>query len=126
VPTAVAAAPAQAQGRSMGRGSAGSQSHRPVGSSCAAQAAESGWTAAWGSGTGAGRDILVSVCLSGPGRAQRTWTKIVMHCLSVLIWKGVPQLLPMSNVILRAYIWDYLAFEALLPVLKHEVDAIKA
>jgi hypothetical protein len=32
----------------------------------------------------------------------------------------------MSDDLLRAYIWDCLAFEASLSVLKHAVDAIKA
>ncbi len=44
------------------------------------------------------------------------------------IWKDVlPQLLPMSNDLLRAGNWDSLAFGASLPVLlKHCVDTIKA
>ena len=62
--------------------------------------------------------------------AQGTRWKYVTHRRSVLtwaVWKGVlPQLLPMSDDMLRAYIWDCLAFEASLSVLKHAVDAIKA
>ena len=62
--------------------------------------------------------------------AQGTRHKYVIHRLSVLtwaVWKGVlPQLLPMSMDLLRAYIWDCLAFEASLSVLKHSLDAVKA
>ncbi len=32
----------------------------------------------------------------------------------------------MSDELLLAFMWDALVFEALLPVLKHSVDAIKA
>ena len=63
-------------------------------------------------------------------RAPRTRSKYQTHRLTILtwaIWKGVlPTLLPMSDDVLRAFIWDALAFEASLPVLKHSVDAIKA
>ena len=63
-------------------------------------------------------------------RARGTRHKYVTHRLSILtwaVWKGcLPQLLPMSDDLLRAYIWDSLAFEASLPVLKHAIGAIKA
>ena len=63
-------------------------------------------------------------------RARGTRRKYATHRLSVLtwaVWKGVlHELLPMSEDLLRAYIWDSLAFEATLPVLKHCVNAIKA
>ena len=63
-------------------------------------------------------------------RAPRTRSKYQTHRLTILtwaIWKGVlPNLLPMSSEMLRAFLWDALAFEASLPVLKHSVDAIKA
>jgi hypothetical protein len=53
----------------------------------------------------------------------------VTHRLSILtwaVWKGcLPQLLPMSDDLLRAYLWDSLAFEASVSVLKHAVDAVK-
>jgi hypothetical protein len=62
-------------------------------------------------------------------RAQRTRSKAVTHRQTLLtwaIWKGVlPTLLPMSDDLVRAYIWDCLAFEASLSVLKHALDAIK-
>ena len=62
--------------------------------------------------------------------AKRTRSKYVTHRLSVLtwaIWKGVlPGLLPMSDDLVRAFIWDCLAFEASTSVLKHALDAIKA
>jgi hypothetical protein len=65
-----------------------------------------------------------------PGRAQGTRHKYVTHRLSILtwaVWKGcLDRLLPMSDDLLRAYIWDSLAFEASLPVLKHAIGAIKA
>lgn len=63
-------------------------------------------------------------------RARKTRQKYATHRLTVLtwaVWKGVlGDLLPMSGDMLKAYIWDALAFEATLPVLKHCVDAIKA
>jgi hypothetical protein len=63
-------------------------------------------------------------------RADRTRFKYQTHRLSVLswaIWKDcLPDLLPMSDDLLRAYVWDSLSFGASLPVLKHAVDAIKA
>ncbi len=58
-------------------------------------------------------------------RARVTRSKYATHRLTVLtwaVWKGVlHELLPMSDDLLRAYIWDSLAFdsEATLPVLKH-------
>jgi hypothetical protein len=62
-------------------------------------------------------------------RAFRTRSKAVTHRRTILtwaIWKGVlHDLLPMSDDRVRAYIWDCLAFEASLPVLKHALDAIK-
>ena len=62
-------------------------------------------------------------------RAQRTWSKYVTHRLSILtwaIWKGcLAELLPMSDDLLRAYVWDSLAFEASHSVLKHALDAVK-
>jgi hypothetical protein len=63
-------------------------------------------------------------------RAPRTRSKYETHRLSVLtlaVWKDIlPRLLPMTDDLLRAYIWDSLAFGVTLPVLKHCVDAIKA
>ena len=63
-------------------------------------------------------------------RAQRTRSKYVTHRLSILtwgIWKGCfARLLPMSDDMVRAYVWDCLAFEASHSVLKHALDAIKA
>ena len=63
-------------------------------------------------------------------RARGTRAKYCTHRLSVLtwaVWKGVlPDLLPMSDDLLRAFLWDALAFEATLPVLKHCVNAILA
>ena len=63
-------------------------------------------------------------------RAQGTRSKYVTHRLSILtwaIWKGCfAQLLPMTDDLVRAYVWDSLAFEASRSVLKHALDAIKA
>jgi hypothetical protein len=63
-------------------------------------------------------------------RAHRTRGKYEAHRLSVLtwaVWKDIlPDLLPMSDEALRAYLWDCLAFEASFSVLKHAVGAIKA
>ena len=63
-------------------------------------------------------------------RAKGTRSKYCTHRLSVLtwaVWKGVlPHLLPMSDDLLRAFLWDALAFEATLPVLKHCINAILA
>ena len=63
-------------------------------------------------------------------RARRTRGKYATHRTSVLtwaVWKGVlKDLLPMSEDMLRAFIWDSLAFHARLPVLKHHINAIKA
>jgi hypothetical protein len=63
-------------------------------------------------------------------RAQRTRGKYLTHRLSVLtwaIWKGtLPDLLPMSDDMLRAFLWDALAFETSLSVLRHAVNAILA
>jgi hypothetical protein len=63
-------------------------------------------------------------------RAAGTRGKYVTHRLSVLtwaIWKGcLPQLLPMSDDMVRAYVWDCLAFSTSLSVLKHALGAIKA
>ena len=47
--------------------------------------------------------------------------------LTWAVWKGVlARLLPMSDDLLRAFLWDTLAFEATLPVLKHCINAILA
>ena len=63
-------------------------------------------------------------------RARRTRQKYATHRLTVLtwaVWKGVlKDLLPMSTDALRAFIWDALAFESTISVLKHSVNAIKA
>ena len=63
-------------------------------------------------------------------RAVRTRRKYATHRLTVLtwaVWKGVlASLLPMSTDALRAFIWDALAFESTVSVLKHCVNAIKA
>jgi hypothetical protein len=63
-------------------------------------------------------------------RAQKTRSKYATQRLSILtwsIWKGCfAQLLPMSDDVVRAYVWDCLAFEASTPVLKHALGAIKA
>ena len=63
-------------------------------------------------------------------RVQKTRARYLTHRLSVLtwaVWKGVlPSLLPMSDDLLRAFLWDALAFETSLPVLKHAVNAILA
>jgi hypothetical protein len=62
-------------------------------------------------------------------RAQGTRSKYMTHRLSILTWatwKGcLPHLLPMTDDLLRAYLWDSLAFEASVSVLKHAVDAVK-
>ncbi len=62
-------------------------------------------------------------------RAQRARSKYVTHRMSVLtwaIWKDcLAVLLPMSDDLLRAYVWDCLAFDASLSVLKHALDAVK-
>jgi hypothetical protein len=50
-----------------------------------------------------------------------------ISALTWAVWKGcLPQLLPMSDDLLRAYIWDCLAFETSHSVLKHTIGAIKA
>ncbi len=63
-------------------------------------------------------------------RARRTRRKYATHRMTVLtwaVWKGVlKDLLPMSTDALRAFIWDALAFESTISVLKHCVNAIKA
>ena len=63
-------------------------------------------------------------------RGEKTRFKYQTHRLSILtwaVWNDVLHLLlPMSDDLLRAYIWDSLAFGASLPVLKHAVDAVKA
>lgn len=64
------------------------------------------------------------------GFAVGTRCKYEAHRRSVLtwaIWKGVlHELLPMSERLLKAYLWDALAFDAPLSVLKHALGAIKA
>jgi hypothetical protein len=63
-------------------------------------------------------------------RASRTRGKYESARLGALtwaVWKGIlPTLLPMSDDTLRAFLWDCLAFEASISVLKHAVGAIKA
>jgi hypothetical protein len=63
-------------------------------------------------------------------RARDTRLKYLVQRMSVLtwvVWKGcLPQLLPISDDLLRAYIWDSLAFETSLSVLKHAIGAVKA
>jgi hypothetical protein len=63
-------------------------------------------------------------------RAHCTRRKYATHRLTVLtwaVWKGVlKDLLPMSTDALQAFIWDALAFEPTISVLKHCVNAIKA
>jgi hypothetical protein len=63
-------------------------------------------------------------------RAAGTRGKYKTHRLSVLtwaVWKGIlKRLLPMSDDLVRAFVWDALAFETSLPVLKHCLGAIKA
>jgi hypothetical protein len=63
-------------------------------------------------------------------RGMRTRGKLAVLRLAVLtwaIWKDVlPNLLPMSTDMLRAWLWDALAFEASLPVLRQSLNAIKA
>ncbi len=61
-------------------------------------------------------------------RAHLTRGKCITHRRTVLtwaVWKGVlPQLLPMSNDLLRAFLWDALAFETSLAVLRQAINAI--
>lgn len=63
-------------------------------------------------------------------RAHRTRSKYLTYRRTVLtwaVWKGVlPDLLPMSDDLLRAFLWDALAFEASLPVLRQAINAILA
>ena len=63
-------------------------------------------------------------------RARGTRRKYATHRLTVLtwaVWKGaLKDLLPMSTDVLRAFLWDALAFESTVSVLKHCVNAIKA
>ena len=63
-------------------------------------------------------------------RAAGTRSKYVTHRLSILtwaVWKGCfASLLPMSDDLVRAYVWDSLAFAASRSVLSHALDAIKA
>ena len=50
-----------------------------------------------------------------------------MGVLTWAVWKGcLHQLLPMSDDLMRAYIWDSLAFETSHSVLKHAIGAVKA
>jgi hypothetical protein len=55
-------------------------------------------------------------------RAPGTRGKYLKHRRTILtwaVWKGVlPRLLPMSDDLLRAFLWDALAFEASLSVLR--------
>jgi hypothetical protein len=63
-------------------------------------------------------------------RAPGTRGKYLTHCWTVLtwaVWKGVlPRLLPMSDDLLRAFLWDALAFEASLPDLRQAINAVLA
>ena len=63
-------------------------------------------------------------------RARATRRKYATLRLSVLtwaVWKNVLcELLPMSDDLLRAFIWDSLAFDVTFHVLKHTIDAVKA
>ena len=62
--------------------------------------------------------------------APKTRQKYFIHRMGVLtwaVWKGcLHQLLPMSDDLMRAYIWDSLAFETSHSVLKHAIGAVKA
>ena len=62
-------------------------------------------------------------------RAQRTRSKYVTHRLSILtwaVWKDcLADLLPVTDDLFRAYVWDCLAFDASHAVLKHALDAAK-
>ncbi len=61
-------------------------------------------------------------------RAHCTRRKYATHCRTELtwaVWKGVlKDLLPMSTDELRAFIWDALAFESTISVLKHCANTI--
>lgn len=63
-------------------------------------------------------------------RVQATRSKYLTYRRAVLtwaLWKGVlADLLPMSDELLRAFLWDALAFEATLSVLRQAVNAILA
>ena len=63
-------------------------------------------------------------------RAARMRGKYKSQRLSVLawaVWKGIlPQLLPMSDDLVRTLVLDAPAFETTLPLLKHCLNAVKA
>jgi hypothetical protein len=63
-------------------------------------------------------------------RAPGTRGKYLTHRRTILtwaVWKGVlPRLLPMSDDLLRAFLWDALAFEASLSVLRQAINAVLA
>jgi hypothetical protein len=63
-------------------------------------------------------------------RAPGTRGKYLTHRRTILawaVWKGVlPHLLPMSDDLLQAFLWDALAFEASLPVLRQAIYAVLA
>jgi hypothetical protein len=61
-------------------------------------------------------------------RAPGTRGKYPTHHRTILtwvVWKGaLPRLLPLSDDLLRAFLWDTLAFEALLSVLRQAINAV--
>ncbi len=61
--------------------------------------------------------------------AHRTQSKYLTHRRCVLtwaVWKGcLPQLLTMTDDLLRVFLWDCLAFGGSVLVLQHAVNAIK-
>ena len=63
-------------------------------------------------------------------RARATRRKYATLRLSVLtwaVWKNIlGELMPMPDELLRAFIWDSLAFEVTYHVLKQSIDAVKA
>jgi len=65
--------------------------------------------------------------LAAPGGTRQKYATHRLTVLTWAVWKGVlKDLLPMSTDALRAFIWDALAFESTISVLKHCVNAIKA
>jgi hypothetical protein len=63
-------------------------------------------------------------------RAPGTRGKYLTHrqtILTLAVWKGVlPRLLSMSSDLMRAFLWDALAFEASLSVLRQAINAVLA
>ena len=58
---------------------------------------------------------------------RRKYATLRLSVLTWAVWKGIlGELLPMSDDMLRAFVWDSLAFEVTFHVLRHSVDAIKA